>query len=166
LAAAVIEFEGAAFLEGAGEEAEGVEVGVFGGERAEGEGDAEVLEGVKFFGVQLAGEFFEGHSEGFLEGHALVLGDGFVGDEEGEEFGFGHGGDGEAVHGPGVVVAVALVMVLDGEAVAAAHEFDVALDGAVGDFEGEAEGDGVGEVAGADALVDFLHALEGRAGVF
>ena len=36
---AVIEFEGAAFLEGAGEEAEGVEVGVFGGEGAEGEGE-------------------------------------------------------------------------------------------------------------------------------
>jgi hypothetical protein len=136
-----------------------VEVGVFGGKGAEGEGGVEVLEPVAVLGVELAGEFVEGEAERFFERGAEVLGDGFVGDEEGEEVGFGEWREREVVGGAGVAEAVAEGVVLDGKAEAVFDELDVAEDGAAGGFEFGSEGGGGGAGAGFDALVDEEEAL-------
>ena len=114
--------------------------------------------------IELAGEFLEGHFEWFVEWGGLVLFDGFVGDEEGEHFGFGDGGNaGEFVYGFGVVIAATVAVVCDGEVPVVAHPFDVALDGFAREFEFLGEAKGVGKRLGCDGLVDFEEAFGGVA---
>jgi hypothetical protein len=142
---------------------EGVKVCVFGSEGAEGECGVEVLKGVVGLGAEdgsrSASEFVEGEAERFFEGCAEVLGDGFVGDEEREEVGFGEWREREVVGGAGVGEAVAVLVVLDGKAEAVLHELDVAKDGALGGFEFGSECGRGRAGTGFDALVDEEDAL-------
>ena len=160
---AVGEFERDAFVHGAADSLENAEVGIFGRERAEGEGLVEIFERVTFFTVEPAEEFLEGHFQRALERGAVVLLDGFVGDQQGEEFGFGDADTGEAVNGFGEVIAVAEVVVFDGPIEGKAHEFDVALDRIAGDFESGGDGVAIRERIGEEEVVDFANATEGRA---
>ena len=114
--------------------------------------------------IELAGEFLEGHLEGLMEWGGLVLFDGFVCDEEGEQFGFGDGGDaGEFVDGFGVVKAATVAVVCDRQIPMVFHPFDVAFDGFLGDFEFFGEAEGVGEGLGSEGLMDFKEAFGGVA---
>ena len=133
---------------------ESLEIGVFRGKGTEGERGVEVLECVAVLGVELASEFVEGKAEWFFEGCAEVLGDGFVGDEEGKEVGFGEWREGEVVGRAVVEEAVTERVVLDGKAEAVFDELDVAEDGALGGFEFGSECGCGGAGAGFNALVD------------
>lgn len=161
---AVFETHGAVMLQGASDGFEAFEVGDFGGEGAEGEDALEVLEGVAFFGVKLAGEFLKSHLEWLMERRGLILLDGFMGGEQGEHFGLGNGRDaGEFVHGLGIVVTVPPAVVFDGGVPVDFHPFDVAFDGFLRHFEVFGQSEGVGKFLGADGLMDFEQALVGVA---
>ena len=158
---AVAEFEDFAFGQGFGDGFEGAPVGFFRGEGPEGQGVAEVADGMEFAVIELAGEFVEGGPEGFLEGGAAILGEGFVSDQDGEEVGFGEGRFGEALDGFGIVEAVTARVVFDGQAALVFHEGEVAGDGADGDAEAGGHGAAVGIGAGAEPVVDHGEAFPG-----
>lgn len=63
-----------------------------------------------------------------VKGSPLVLLEGALSDEEGEEFAFGHVHGGKRVHGVRVAVGEDLSVELDGEFETVAHEGDVADD--------------------------------------
>lgn len=137
---AVGEAELAAVLDGVGEgfEEGDVDDGFGAGSEADGvvplgevEGDG-VGEG--------AFEFLEGGDEAVFEGGAAVLLEGFLGDEQGEQFAFADLEGGERVDLLGVMEAVVGGVEGDGEGEAIAHEIQVAADGFGADLQFGAEG--------------------------
>ena len=68
--------------------------------------------------------------QGLMEGRAVVLGDGFVGNQQGKHLRLRHRQPGELLDRAGVVVAVAAGVKLNGQIEAVPHEVQVALGGA------------------------------------
>ena len=162
---AVLEFQDAALFQGAGEHFKGFEVGVLWRERSKRQRLVEAAEGKSGFGIQLAGQAFEGHRQGLFEGRAAILRDGFVGDQQGKHFGFGERQMGKLVHRLGVVIAVALLVEFHGQIQPALHEIHIAHDGAPRDFKllGDPVAIGIGLLL--QQVVETHHALHGRAAV-
>jgi len=159
---AVLEFQNAAFFQGAGEDFKRFEVSVLGCERPEGKGFIQIVEGIFGRGIELAGQSFERQRQWLLKGRAPVLGDRLVGDEQREDFRLGKGQLGELVHRLGVMEAIALVVKLDGQIQAVAHEVQVAHDGAHGDFKLSGQLGAVGEGLLFDEVVEMQHAFQRR----
>ncbi len=135
--------------------------------------DADVFErdGAKFVGgregdfvAEAAGKFFEGDFELMVKRGALILLEGALGDEEGEEFAFGHVDGGKGVYRVSVAVGEDLGVEFDGEFETIAHEGDVADDGLPGNLEGAHEVRTIDEGAAPELVVDTQHTFEGRAG--
>lgn len=160
---AVVEAQGQAVGEGAGDLLEEFEVGVFGRKGAKGEDFVKALQGEAFVVVEAVGETFEGQFEGFFQGGAAVMFEGFVGDADGEELAGADGDDGQARDGGGQVIAVALFVVFDGQFQVVAHAVQVARDGAGGNFKFGGDGGAVGVFAVLEEAEDFLHAAQGAA---
>ena len=81
-----------------------------------------------------------------------------LGDEDGEQLGFAHRHAGKMRDRTGIIVAVALLIVLDGQQQAVAHEFDVPEDGLPGpqpEMFPHLAAIGVG--AAPDLVVDIHH---------
>ena len=124
-------------------------------EVAEGDEAGETVERIGLLVVEAALEAVEAIGEDLFEWGAAVGGEGLTGDQEGEEFRFGEGGAGEGLGRVLEVEAVLGRVILDLDAVVGAEEFDVASDGAWGDFEFRAEGGGVGVSALADGFEEL-----------
>ena len=118
------------FLQGAGEDFKGFEVGVLGREWPERQGVIQVAEGILGGRIQLAGQSAEGECQRMFERCAAILGDGLVGDQHGEHLGLGEGHLRELVHRLGVKIAVLLGIKLQGKFQSALHEIHVAHNGA------------------------------------
>ena len=151
---AVLENQDTVLFEGAGDDAEGADVGVFRGKRPDGEGCLKIVNGIALGGVQLGDKPLEGFFEGLLERGAPELGNRFIGDEHAEEVGLADGcrHAWEAFDRAGVEEAAAEAVVFDGEPEVAPHKGQVALDGLERDFE--AGGEGVAVWVGA--TLDFI----------
>jgi len=162
---AVTELEFAALGKRLGDGFEHAQVAVLGREWPEGENIAEVGDGMELAIVELAGELLEGGPQRFLKGCAVVLGDGFVRDHDGEDAGLGYRRFREAARVFGVIKAVPALVVLDREFARLFHEFEVAGDGARGDAEFAGHEARAGISAGSDPFVDEREAFPGGAPV-
>lgn len=148
---------------GFGEDVEDFEVENRLGSGAKGDGLFPVG-GVEGDGVgQGRRHFFEGAGQRFFKGRAPILLEGFLGDKQGKKLALGDLERGKGADFLGVMEAIAVVVELDGQPHAVAHEFEVAIDGFGADFERCGQVFRVGKAAGLQFLVDAHHPLERRA---
>jgi hypothetical protein len=131
--------------EGAADGFEELDVGDGRADAAEGDGGIDVAPMEADAVFQAIGDFCEGGLETLFEGGAAVLFEGFLSDEEGDDFAFGDVDAGKAGDGFGVDESEMELVILDGHAHAVPHEIDVALDGLAGDFEFVGELAAIGE---------------------
>ena len=161
----VIEHEDPPLGQGAGNEPERPRVARLRGEWAERQGVAERAEAVESAVVEEADEFLARGPQRFLERGAAVLSNAFVRDQHGGNVGLAQWRFGEAGDGFGVVKAVLVRVVLDGQPAFGFQKLQVASDGAFGDAETAGHGAGVRVTAGAKPVVDLGEPLPGGAAV-
>jgi hypothetical protein len=114
---------------------------------------------------QAIGDFCESGPETLFKGSAAVLFEGFLGNEEGDNFAFRNFDAGKTRDGLSVNEAKVKLVVLNGHAHAIPHEIDITLDGFGGDLQFVGELAAIGKCAGFEAFVKAHHALQWRAGL-
>jgi hypothetical protein len=110
------------------------------------------------FVVEAGLEAVETVGEDLFERGAALGGEGLPGDDEGQELGFREGGAGEGLGWIGEEESVPGLVILDADVVVFPEEFDVASDGAGGDFEFPGEAGGVGESAFLEEFEELAEA--------